>query len=143
MSTLLSTKTFHFELVSPEKVLVSEEVAMVEIPGEAGNFGVLADHAPLLSSIRPGIVIVTMADGSEKKIFVAGGFADVNATMCSVLAEQAVNLNEINRAEVETQIKDLQDDFTFAKNDPIKQAILQKQIRVAQAKIEAVNEPVH
>ena len=75
MADIAAGKTFQFELVSPEKVLVSEQVALVEIPGETGNFGVLADHAPLLSSIRPGIVTVTGADGVVKKIFVAGGLA--------------------------------------------------------------------
>ncbi len=137
MAEKLTDKTFQFELVSPERVLASEEASMVVVPGEAGDFGVLADHAPLLSSIRPGVVTVTSPDGSVRKIFVAGGFADVNGKICSVLAEEAVNVNEIDRAKVEDQLKNLQDDLSFAKDDAIKAAFIQRQIEVAKVKLAA------
>lgn len=135
MAEARMAKTFQFELVSPEKLLVSEEVSMVVIPGEAGDFGVLAEHAPLLSSIRPGVVTVTSVSGEQKKIFVAGGFADVSGNVCSVLAEEAVNVNEIDRAAAEKQISDLKDDLSFAKDDAVKTAQIQKQIEVTQAKV--------
>src|SRR6516225_6486620 len=92
--------TFQFELVSPEKILVSEEAKMVVVPGEDGDFGVLASHAPLLSAIRPGVVRVTSASGEEKKFFVAGGFADVTPSLLSVLAEEAVNVAEIDKGRL-------------------------------------------
>jgi F-type H+-transporting ATPase subunit epsilon len=137
MADAQSTGTFQFELVSPEKVLFSEQAVMAVIPGEAGEFGVLVDHAPLLSSLRPGVVTVTLPSGEQKKIFVAGGFADVGGALCSVLAEEAVNVNELNRAELEQQAKNLEDDLGFAKDDPVKAAHIRAQIKVTQAKIAA------
>lgn len=137
MTDKLTNKTFQFELVSPEKLLVSEEVSMVVIPGEAGDFGVLAEHSPLLSSIRPGVVVVTSASGEQKKIFVAGGFADVSGNVCSVLAEDAVNVNEIDRAAVEKQLTDLKDDLSSSRDDVVKSAQIQNQIEIAQAKVVA------
>ena len=137
MADKLTDKTFQFELVSPEKILVSEQASMVVVPGEAGDFGVLADHAPLLSSVRPGVVSVTTPDGASKKIFVAGGFADVSNNVCSVLAEEAVNVNEIDRAAVEKQLSDLKDELSFAKEDVVKAAFIQQQIEVAAAKLQA------
>lgn len=129
--------TFQFELVSPERVLVSEEAKMVVVPGAGGDFGVLPKHSPLLSSIRPGVVTVTAADGSVRKIFVAGGFADVNPDICSVLAEEAVAVEELDRAALEASLKTLEDDAAFAKEDAIKLASVQRQIDVTKAKLQA------
>lgn len=134
----MTDKTFQFDLVSPEKILVSEQASMVVVPGEDGDFGVLEGHAPLLSSIRPGVVVVTQPDGGQKKIFVAGGFADVNGKICSVLAEEAVNVNDLDRGALEQSLKNLEDDLGFAKDDATKSAHLRRQIEVTQAKIAAV-----
>ena len=127
--------TFKFELVSPEKILVSEEAKMVVVPGEEGDFGVLAQHAPLLSALRPGVVRVTSATGEERKIFVAGGFADVTPALLSVLAEDAVDVASIDKAKLEADIKNLEDDLGFAKDDAVKSALLKSQLDVAKAKI--------
>src|SRR5687768_3780862 len=135
MADKLTDKTFQFELVSPEKVLASEEASMVVVPGEAGDFGVLADHAPLLTSIRPGVVVVTAPSGETKKIFVAGGFADVSATTCSVLAEEAVDVGDIDKSVVETEIRNLEDDLGFVKDDAVKTAAILREIDVAKAKL--------
>lgn len=129
--------TFQFELVSPEKILVSEEVKMVVVPGEHGDFGVLAQHAPLLSAIRPGIVSVTGLTGDVRRIFVAGGFADVSPSLLSVLAEDAVNVDELDKGQLEQNLKNLEDDLGFAKDDPAKVALLQSQIETTKAKIQA------
>ncbi|TAL30537.1 MAG: F0F1 ATP synthase subunit epsilon [Alphaproteobacteria bacterium] len=129
--------TFQFELVSPEKILVSEEVKMVVVPGEEGDFGVLAQHAPLLSSIRPGVVSVTGLTGEVRRIFVAGGFADVSPSLLSVLAEEAVNVDEIDKGQLEQDLKNLEDDLGFAKDDPAKASLLQSQIETTKAKIKA------
>lgn len=137
MSETFTHKTIPFELVSPECILVSEEATMVVIPGEAGDFGVLADHAPLLSSLRPGVVSVYLPSGEVKKIFVAGGFADVNGQLCSVLAEEAINVNDLNRAQLEESVKNLQDDLEFSKDDVAKAAHLREQLIVAKAKLAA------
>jgi len=132
-----TSQTFQFELVSPEKILVSEQAKMVVVPGEAGDFGVLAQHSPLLSSIRPGVVTLFTPEGNTKRIFVAGGFADVNPESCSVLAEEAVNVEELDRTKLETELKGLEEDLDFSKADPLKTASLQAQIEIARAKIQA------
>lgn len=132
-----ASTSFKFELVSPERVLLSEEVKMVTVPGEEGDFGVLARHAPLLSSIRPGVVSVTALDGGLRKIFVAGGFADVGPELLSVLAEEAIDVADLNKAELESQLKGLEDDLGFAKDDALKTAQLRNQITLTAAKIQA------
>ena len=132
-----TAQTFQFELVSPEKILVSEQMKMVVVPGEAGDFGVLAQHSPLLSSIRPGVVTLFTPEGGTKRIFVAGGFADVNPTLCSVLAEEAVNVDELDRGKLETELKNLEDDLGFNKADPLKAVTIQHQIDITRAKIQA------
>jgi len=137
MADKFTNKTIKFELVSPERILISEEVAMVVVPGAAGEFGVLADHAPLLSAIRHGVVAVHLPSGEVRKIFVTGGFADVNGKLCSVLAEEAVNVKDLNRAEIEESLKKLNDDLASANEDAVKIAHLQRQIEIIQAKISA------
>lgn len=137
----LTEKTFQFELVSPEQVLASEQVYMVTIPGEAGDFGVLADHAPLLSSIRPGVVTIISPDMAQRQLFVAGGFADVNNNVCSVLAEEAIPLAELDPAKIETEITDLKDDLAFAKDDQLKTQRIYRKIAAAEAKLLAIRQP--
>jgi len=137
MADAPTEKTFQFELVSPEKILVSEQAKMVVIPGEEGDFGALAGHAPLLSSIRPGVVTVWSADGATKKIFVAGGFADVTPELCSVLAEEATPVQDLVKPTDE-QLKNLEDDLGFAKDDPVKAADIRRQLDIAKAKITAL-----
>lgn len=138
MAETTASKTFQFDLVSPEKILVSAQAAMVVIPGEAGDFGVLAEHAPVLSSIRPGVVVVTSPEGTETRIFVSGGFADVNGNICSVLAEEAVNVNELDKSALESTLKNLEDDLGFAKDNAVKAAHIRAEIAVTKAKIAAV-----
>lgn len=136
----LTDKTFQFELVSPEKVLASEAAYMVTVPGEAGDFGVLADHAPVLSSIRPGVVTIITADGTTRRLFVSGGFVDVTPSTCSLLAEEAVSLDELNKAELEQSLANLRDDLGFAKDDQLKAARLHKQITLTEAKLAAISQ---
>lgn len=129
--------TIKFELVSPERILVSEEAKMVVVPGEEGDFGVLPQHAPLLSAIRPGVVTLTAANGDVRKIFVSGGFADVNGAICSVLAEEAVAVEDLDKAALEASLKSLEDDLGFAKDDALKLAGLKDKIELTKAKIAA------
>jgi F-type H+-transporting ATPase subunit epsilon len=95
-----------FELVSPEKILVSEEVDMVVVPGTEGYFGVLPGHAPLISSIRPGTIDVYEGKTIAERIFVAGGFAEVTNKRCTVLADEAIRLAAIDRPAVEAELAD-------------------------------------
>lgn len=108
---------FHFELVSPERLLVSEEVAAVRVPGSEGEFEVLEGHAPFLSTLRPGILRVSGGAEGDREIFVRGGFADTGPNGLTVLAEEAIPVKEIDREEIERQIADAQDDVNDAKDD--------------------------
>ena len=94
-----------FELVSPERLLFSTDVEMVVVPGDEGDFGVLAGHAPLVSTVRSGVIDVYESDSISERIFVAGGFAEVIAGRCTVLAEEAVNLKEVEKSTVEERIR--------------------------------------
>ena len=121
-----------FELVSPERLLLSEQVDMVVVPGAEGDFGVLPRHAPLISTLRPGIIRVFEGREVKKRIFVAGGFAEVTPERCTVLAEEAVPVGEIDAAKLEQEIKDLGEDLADAKTDEDKAAIA-KRIKVREA----------
>ena len=125
-----------FELVSPEKLLLSKSVEMVVVPGSEGDFGVLPRHAPLISTIRPGIIRVYEGGQVTDQIFVAGGFAEVTGTRCTVLAEEALPVADIDRAAVEKGMGDIRDDLQDAKNDDEREAI-QHKLAVAEAKLQA------
>ncbi|MCK9913589.1 F0F1 ATP synthase subunit epsilon [Microbacteriaceae bacterium K1510] len=99
--------TFHFDLVSPEKLLFSGEVDQVDIPGAEGDFGVLAGHSPLVATLRPGILTVRGANG-ERKIVVLGGFAEVSPEGLTVLADVAENVADIDRTMITTRIGELE-----------------------------------
>lgn len=138
MADKLTDQTFQFELVSPERILASEEASMVLVPGAEGEFGVLVGHSPLLSSMRPGVVSVTSPSGEVKRIFVSGGFADVTGTLCSVIAEEAVNVSDLDRAALEGKLKDLEDDLGFAKDDHAKAGHIQRSLEIVNAKLAAL-----
>lgn len=106
-----------FELVSPEKLLMSADVESVVVPGAEGDFGVFVNHAPVLSSMRPGIVNITTADGKTERIFVRGGFAEVNPKGLTVLAEQATNMNDLDSTALAVHIQEAQEDVDDAKSD--------------------------
>ena len=99
--------TFHFDLVSPEKLAFSGEVDQVDIPGVEGDFGVLAGHAPVVAAIRPGILTVTTG-ATKEKIIVLGGLAEVSAKGLTVLADVATSLDELDRAEFADTIAGMQ-----------------------------------
>ena len=96
--------TFQFDLVSPEKLLLSDEVEQVDVPGAEGDFGVFAGHEPMVSMVRPGILTVR-AGGSEQKIVVLGGFAEVSAKGLTVLADIASSVEDLDRVALAAQIK--------------------------------------
>jgi F-type H+-transporting ATPase subunit epsilon len=106
-----------FELVSPEELLVTEAVEMVVIPGEEGDFGVLPRHAPMLSTVRPGVISIYENNAVRDRIFVAGGFAEVTPKRCTVLAEMALPVADIDRADAEQKLGDARDDLKDAKDD--------------------------
>ena len=93
-----------FELVSPEALLMSRPVDMVVVPGVEGDFGALPQHAPFISTLRPGVISVFEGNQVTDRVFVAGGFAEVTAERCTVLAERALPLRDLNR-ELETPLE--------------------------------------
>jgi F-type H+-transporting ATPase subunit epsilon len=105
--------TFRFELVSPERLVMSAEVDQVDLPGTDGDFGVLAGHAPFLSTLRPGVITVRQG-GSSDRIFVRGGFADVNPAGLTVLAERAVPVTELRADQIATEIREAEEDVADA-----------------------------
>jgi F-type H+-transporting ATPase subunit epsilon len=127
-------ETTQFELVTPERLLLSEQVEMVVVPGSEGLFGVLPRHAPFLSTLKPGVLEVYEGGKVKERIFVAGGFAEVTPERLTVLAERAVAVGDIDRAAVEQRIKDLRDDVAAAKSD-IERAEAEAAIAVAQAEL--------
>lgn len=125
-----------FELVSPEKLLNAQSVDMVVVPGSEGDFGVLPGHAPMISTVRPGVIEVYENDKVVDRVFVAGGFAEVTETRVTVLAEEAMPLASIDRAAVEKAIKNLSEDLDDAKSDGDRAAVEAK-LAIARAKLEA------
>src|SRR5690349_4518699 len=97
-----------FELVSPEKLLLSEAVDMVVVPGSEGNFGVLAGHSLLISTVRPGVIDVYEGNEVSERIFVSGGFAEVTAERCTVLADEAMPLSSLDPAAIEASQRALE-----------------------------------
>ncbi len=110
-----------FELISPEKVVMSEQVDMVSVPGTEGEFGVFAGHAPVMTGIRPGMVDVIVDDKTNRRIFVRGGFAEITAQGLTILSEEAIPIEELNRDMMGQQIKNAEEDLTDAKDDAAKQ----------------------
>jgi F-type H+-transporting ATPase subunit epsilon len=109
--------TLHFELVSPERLLLSEDVQEVSVPGSEGTFTVLPNHAPVLSTLRPGVVEVVRADGGRDRIFVRGGFAEVNPKGLTLLAEMAIPLGELSADVLAQQVQNAEEDVADAADD--------------------------
>lgn len=93
-----------FELVSPERLLMSEAVGMVVVPGAEGDIGVLPNHSPLICTVRPGVIKVTQDDKVSDEIFVAGGFCEVSPERCTVLAEEAMHVGDIDASEARDRL---------------------------------------
>jgi F-type H+-transporting ATPase subunit epsilon len=116
-----------FELVSPEQLLLSGEADMVSLPGSEGDMGILPGHAPLITSLRPGVIQVEgMADADGGRIFIAGGFAEVANDRLTVLAEEAIPVARLNRADLEQRIKDAAEDVEDAKDDDARRRAQQR-----------------
>ena len=99
--------TFHFDLVSPEKLAFSGEVDQVDVPGLEGDFGVLAGHAPIVAAVRPGILTIAV-DGAYQKIIVLGGLAEMSEKGLTVLANTATSTEELDRAQFAAEISEME-----------------------------------
>ena len=121
----------NFALVSPEREVFHGEVDHVVVPGSEGEFGVSPNHAPVMSVIKPGALKV-INEGVERRIYVNGGFADVTPEGLTVLAEEAVDLADVDPAQLEQQLKNAQEDLRDANTDERKQAA---QLRLSRLEI--------
>jgi len=114
--------TFHFDLVSPEKLAFSGEVDQVDVPGAEGDFGVLAGHAPVVAAIRPGILTVTTG-GTHRKIIVLGGLAEVSDKGLTVLADVATSIPDLDRAKFADTISDMEAKLPEKEGSELDQAV--------------------
>jgi F-type H+-transporting ATPase subunit epsilon len=132
------TEQLQFELVSPEKLILSKPVAMVTVPGGEGDYGVLIGHSPMITTVRPGVITVYDTDENtiSDRIFIAGGFAEVTAERCTILAEEAISVAELHHAQLVVIDKELNEELSIAISDA-ERAALEMKIAVVEAKIQA------
>ena len=121
---------FTFELVSPERLVFSAQVAEVVVPGVEGFFGVLKDHAPFVTTLAPGVLVATTDTGQEKRVLVRGGFAEVNASGLTVLAEDAIPVEELDAEALASRIQDTEEDLADAKTDEARREAEMQLIRL-------------
>ena len=131
-------ETTEFELVSPEQLLLSEQVEMVVVPGTEGNFGVLRGHAPMISTVRTGVISIYRGGSVDRRIFVAGGFAEVTPERCTVLADEAVALEDADRAVAQARLRDAEDDLGHSDTEPEREAA-QAALEIATALLSAID----
>ena len=123
--------TISFDLVSPENLIFNDEVGMIIVPGKDGDFGVLPGHSKVMSSLRPGRVMVYGEDKNLlKAFFVSGGFAEVNPEKCIVLAESVDEINELEKDTIEKELKELEGQESDSSKE---------QLNIAKAKVDALN----
>ena len=109
--------TIAFDLVSPDRLLVSTEAEMVVVPGTEGDFGAMAGHQPMNSALRPGVVAVHNGGNISDRYFVRGGFVEVTNERCTILAEEAIPVADLDRAAIEQRIKDTEENLVDAVSD--------------------------
>lgn len=129
-----------FELVSPEKLIVSKAVAMVTVPGSEGDYGILAGHAPIITTVKAGVIDVYEQESStvSDRIFVAGGFAEVTAERCTVLADEAVQVSKLDRSVLDAEVKALAEEISQSKTDADR-AAAEAKLAIVQAKLRALS----
>ncbi len=142
MAETIENNTVEFELVSPERLLKSEPVEMVVVPGTEGDFGVLPGHSLLIAQVRPGVIDIHEGGEVKESIFVAGGFAEVSPERCTVLAEEAVPTADIDKDAAEKRLEDAKQALAEAREAEDggdgDLAAAEKEIRVAEAMLAAV-----
>jgi F-type H+-transporting ATPase subunit epsilon len=126
---------FKFELVSPERLLLSGEVEQVLVPGSEGDMTVLAYHAPLLTTLRPGLLDIGLPGGERRRFFIRGGFAEIGPAGLTVLAETAIDLTELDAGQLAQAVKDAEEDVADASEDAVRDRAQTKldQLRQVQA----------
>ena len=115
-----------FDLVSPERLLLSEAVDLVTVPGAEGDMGIMGGHAPVMTTLRPGVIGVQVEGQAERRFFVRGGFAEVTPEGLTILAEYTVPLDELDSAALEREIANAEEDLADAKTDERRQVAQKK-----------------
>jgi F-type H+-transporting ATPase subunit epsilon len=113
----------HLDLVSPERLLLSDDVDMVTVPGADGYFGILPGHAPVMSALRPGVIEIKGGEEGEMKLFIRGGFAEVTPTQVSVLAEEAIPFSDFTIDMLDQRIKDAEEELIAAPTEAEKSRV--------------------
>ncbi len=122
------SETLHLEIVSPERLLKDAEVAAVVVPGADGDFTAMPQHAPMMSTIRPGVVeIQTSEDSEAERLFVKGGLAQISPSGLTILAEETLVLDDVDAAELSQKISDTREDIQDAKDD-VEKAAFEKEL---------------
>ncbi len=124
----------HLDIVTPKQRVLSEDVDMVVVPGEEGDFGVMAHHSPLVSMIRPGLVEVHHGDQPVRKFFVGGGYANVASNVCTVLAESLIPAEELEKQSIESEIATLKAQLDTTESD-VKRTAIERRIMEAETKL--------
>jgi F-type H+-transporting ATPase subunit epsilon len=117
---------FHFELVAPERLVFAGEVEAVVVPGTEGEFTVLKDHAPLMSMLRPGVIEIDRSAAQKTKLFVSGGFAAISPAGLTILAEQAIALEDLNGAQLDADVKAAEEEIADAPTDEARRVATEK-----------------
>lgn len=126
-----------FELASPEALLVSMRADMIVAPGAEGDFGVLPGHAPFISELRPGVIDIYLGDDIDQRIFVAGGFAEVNQRGCTVLSGEAYPLEDLDKGDIEERRRDAEEELANAGDDD-ERAAAETEITLCEAMLAAL-----
>ncbi len=133
--------TVEFEMVIPENLLFSEKVELVVVPGAEGDFGVLPGHSPFISTLRPGVISIYENNLVNQRIFVTGGFAEVTPDRCTVLADEAIDLNSAERSELELRVEEARKVVNEATEDELENAAsLLKQSEVILAAFDSMGQ---
>jgi F-type H+-transporting ATPase subunit epsilon len=144
-----------FELVTPQRLLLSEMVEMVVVPGTEGNFGVLPGHAPLISTIRPGTVEIYEGQTVKERLFVVGGIAEVTPERCTVLADEAISPDTLDRGATESDLRVVEGNLPSLRDQVARAAgtdrerllielhRLEREQAVLRAKLQALGETAH
>ncbi|MGI8567907.1 MAG: F0F1 ATP synthase subunit epsilon [Methylocella sp.] len=126
---------FNFELVSPEKLVFSGEVEAVVVPGTEGEFTVLKDHAPLISTMKPGIVVIDETPAKKLRLFVYGGFAEVAPSGLTILADRAIALADLNEATLDAEVGNVEEEIAGAKGDEARRMAVEKRDQLLELKL--------
>ena len=130
--------TVQFELVAPEKLIFSDDVELVVVPGSEGDFGVLPGHANLISTVRPGIIEIHENGQAKERYFVAGGYAEVTAERCTVLSTEAMPVDSIDRGTAEKRLEAAELDLREA-DDDVARSRFEDAVGVARAMVETAS----